>query len=1069
MLTKLTPPKLMRNVLIRQRLFKRLDTAEHEAAIWLAGPAGSGKTSLMVSYLKEKRIPAIWYQIDPGDSDPANFFYYLNQAVTPLLSPPTPPLPLLTPEYAISLETFIAGYVEMLFRRLKPPRWIVLDNFQEISNDAALIQHMAGVIARTPADFKLVLISRHDPPPGMARLRANRVLKTIGGAALTLSLAECRQLNEVLGCDWSERATAEVHRLTRGWMAGLILLSLDAAVDPGSPTPSAGIESSGLFDYFAVEVFKKCDPQTQQFLTQTAVLPQMTAAAAQRLTRMDAEAMIAHLRRRNFFLEQRQLDPPSYQYHPLFRDFLMQMASRTLGQDALKDVMNRGAAILAECGLGSEAVTLFQQAGNVPAMAAFILSQAKSLVAQGRTGTLDRWIDAVPADRLRQHPWLLFWKGVCRMHSQPAAAKAHFIQAYASFESTDDLWGRVFSWSALIQVFLIMRDSLADLDRWIDEGQRLEAMIPADADPDVSGRFAGSLLLALSLRNLGHPDFFRVQALCENLLQRCADKQVLDTLGSLLGMSYLWMGQMHRMGVLLKHAKPMMTHPDAPPVTRVNFLTVSSIFNVMSGDWAKARRTIAQALDLSEQTGVHGYDFVVLAYGAYIGLLTGDRRLVAEYVDRLERLLSPRSMWDTGQYHYIQAGAALLNQNFPQARFHLDEALKIAEYSGTPHPIGLSLILRATTAIVELGDFTKAVETVDRISHVKVAQDTGQVFFLRELLLADCALADQRRTDMVAHLKAAFADAAKNGLMMPLGLSRERLAGLLSEAIRADIETELVTALVQRLQLTPAPDHLVGQAWPWPIKLITLGRFAMVVDDRRLAVSKKTPKKPLELLTVLICQKGRPIDRESVMDQLWPDADGDRAVQNLNTTLHRLRKLLCKDEAVTLENGRLALNQRLCWVDAWHFEAMVEKARSDPSAQNRIDWLSRSIDLYQGAFYGSRGDVEKGIWYAHRLKSLWVDAMLTLSRLYIEKKQVDRSKDLLQQALAVDDSIEPIYQELIGLLHDQGRFSEAQLVLNRCRRVMSDLGLVPTEATRSLFKQRQGQRPAVKTKTKKAP
>ncbi len=358
---------------------------------------------------------------------------------------------------------------------------------------------------------------------------------------------------------------------------------------------------------------------------------------------------------------------------------------------------------------------------------------------------------------------------------------------------------------------------------------------------------------------------------------------------------------------------------------------------------------------------------------------------------------------------------------------------------------------------------------MDRISHVKVAQDTGQVFFLRELLLADCALADQRRTDMVAHLKAAFADAAKNGLMMPLGLSRERLAGLLSEAIRAGIETELVTALVHRLQLRPSPDHLVGQAWPWPIKLITLGRFAMVVDDRRLAVSKKTPKKPLELLTVLICQKGRPIDRESVMDQLWPDADGDRAVQNVNTTLHRLRKLLRKDEAVTLENGRLALNQKLCWVDAWHFEAMVEKARSDPSAQNRIDWLSRSIDLYQGAFYGNRGDVENGIWYAHRLKSLWVDAMLTLSRLYIEKKQVDRSKDLLQQALAVDDSIEPIYQELIGLLHDQGRFSEAQLVFNRCRRVLSDLGLVPTEATRSLFKQRQAQRPAVKTKTKKAP
>ncbi|MGA6927427.1 MAG: hypothetical protein WBY88_17195, partial [Desulfosarcina sp.] len=523
-------------------------------------------------------------------------------------------------------------------------------------------------------------------------------------------------------------------------MAGLILLSLHASFDPESHNRLAEIESTSVFDYFAVEVFKKCDPRTQQFLAQTAVLPQMTAEAAKRLTRMDAQPVIARLQRNNFFLEQRQVDPPSYQYHPLFRKFLLQMASRMLGQDALTDVMNRGASIMAECGLGREAVDLYRQAGNVQSLADFILSQAALLVAQGRTHTLNQWIDAFPANRLHEHPWLLFWKGVCRMHRQSAAAKELFIQAYETFGSVQDLWGRVFSWSALIQVFLIMRDTMADLDRWIDEGQQLEALIPEDAEPDIRGRFAGSFLLALSLRNLGHPHFFRVQALCENLLQRCTDKQVLDILGSLLGMSYLWMGQMNCLGVLLKHAKPMMMHPDAPPVTRVNFLTVSSIFQVMTGNWAGARRTIEQTLELSERTGIHGYDFVVLAYGAYIGLLTGNRRLVKGYVDRLERLLSPRSAWDSGNYHYIVAAAALQNQNFAQARFHLDEAMKIAEYSGTPHPIGLTLILQATTSILERHDFTRAIDILDRISHVHVSQDTGHVFFLRELLLADCAL-----------------------------------------------------------------------------------------------------------------------------------------------------------------------------------------------------------------------------------------------------------------------------------------------------------------------------------------
>ncbi|MGA6926337.1 MAG: hypothetical protein WBY88_11690, partial [Desulfosarcina sp.] len=175
MLTKITPPKLRRKFLIRKRLFDCLDKADHESAIWIAGPAGSGKTSLIVSYLKETRIPAIWYQVDAGDRDPSSFFYYLNQAAAPLLESPKPPLPLLTPEYLMNLDTFIVGYFENLFQRLKSPRWIVLDNFQEIANDSPLVQRIASVIARIPSHFKLVLISRHDPLPSMARLRANQM------------------------------------------------------------------------------------------------------------------------------------------------------------------------------------------------------------------------------------------------------------------------------------------------------------------------------------------------------------------------------------------------------------------------------------------------------------------------------------------------------------------------------------------------------------------------------------------------------------------------------------------------------------------------------------------------------------------------------------------------------------------------------------------------------------------------------------------------------------------------------------------------------------------------------
>ncbi len=1065
MLTKITPPTLKKNVLIRKQLFKRLENADHESAIWLTGPAGSGKTSLVASYLNEKRIPAIWYQIDSGDNDISNFFYYLNQVVAPQLKPKHPPLPLLTPEYLMSIEKFTFQYFEKLYQRLQPPRWIILDNFQEIPNDSPLAQLLSGIISKIPLGFKLVVISRHDSPQSMARLIANQVLKTIGGQELVLSLDECRQLKQTLDCDWSEKAVAEVHRLTNGWMAGLILLSLHASFDPESQNRLGGVQSTSVFDYFAVEVFEKCDTQTQQFLAQTAVLPHMTAEAAQQLTQMDAEAIIAHLQQHNFFLEQRHLEPPSYQYHPLFRDFLMQMASRLFSTDALKKTINLGARIMAEMGDANEAVALYRKARNRQSMAEFIFSQAPSLVGQGRTNTLNRWIDSFPTDRLHEYPWLLFWKGVCQMHIQPATGKELFIQAYEVFVSRDDLLGQVFSWSALIQVFLIMRDTLTDLDRWVLEGQRLETMIPEDSESNISGRFSASYLLALSLRNLGHPDFFRIQKHCEYLIQNCTDKQVLELLGSYLGMSYIWMGQTNRMEVLLKHSKPMLMHPNAPPVVRYNFLVVSSIYSVMVGDWANASQTIEQTLDLAEETGIHVYDFSVLAYGAYIGLLIGDSRLVEQYVNRLECLLSPRSVWDSGQYHYILAAAALLTKDFTKSQFHLNEARKIADYSGTTYSIGNSLILAATFSI-EQNDYPSAMEILDRISHINVSQHTGTIFFLKELVLADCAMAQNRKAEMKAHLKAALSDAAENGIMVPLGISRERLVLLISEAIRADIETDMATEMIHRFRLTPSPADHIGEAWPWPIKIYTLGRFELYLGNERFAISGKTPKKPMELLKLLVCKNGRNINRDVVMDQLWPEADGDRAVQNMNTTLHRLRKMLGQDNSIILEYGQLSLNPELCWVDSWHFKALIEKAKTDQHPEEKMDWLFQAISLYSGLFSGSHDDVELGTWYAQRLKNVWVDAILDLGRYYVKCDRIDQSKDLFQHALTIDDTVEPFYQELIVLLQNQGHLAEAQLVFNRCQSVMSNMGLTLSDATTALFSKLQAERSRSKTKSK---
>jgi hypothetical protein len=102
-LAKLSRPRLHQAV-ARGRLFAVLDNARTLPLVWLAAPPGAGKTTLVATYLQSSELPAIWYQVDPGDADPAAFFYYLGLGAAHGTSRRKPrALPLLTVEYQIGI------------------------------------------------------------------------------------------------------------------------------------------------------------------------------------------------------------------------------------------------------------------------------------------------------------------------------------------------------------------------------------------------------------------------------------------------------------------------------------------------------------------------------------------------------------------------------------------------------------------------------------------------------------------------------------------------------------------------------------------------------------------------------------------------------------------------------------------------------------------------------------------------------------------------------------------------------------------------------------------------------
>lgn len=157
---KLNRPRL-ENVVARTRLFRLLDRARKRPIVWIAAPAGFGKTTLVASYLEARRLKHLWYQIDARDRDPATFFYYLREAVMQCAPRKRATLPLLTPEYLHGLPAFTRHFFELALARLAPPTVLVLDNYQDAPDAAPL---PAG-LSHVPDGVTVMIISRTAPPP----------------------------------------------------------------------------------------------------------------------------------------------------------------------------------------------------------------------------------------------------------------------------------------------------------------------------------------------------------------------------------------------------------------------------------------------------------------------------------------------------------------------------------------------------------------------------------------------------------------------------------------------------------------------------------------------------------------------------------------------------------------------------------------------------------------------------------------------------------------------------------------------------------------------------------------
>ena len=239
---------------------------------------------------------------------------------------------------------------------------------------------------------------------------------------------------------------------------------------------------------------------------------------------------------------------------------------------------------------------------------------------------------------------------------------------------------------------------------------------------------------------------------------------------------------------------------------------------------------------------------------------------------------------------------------------------------------------------------------------------------------------------------------------------------------------------------------------PTPIRISALGGFDLTIDGVTFASGAKPQRRPLDLLKVLLVSNGT-VGAAELADKLWPDSDGDTARNSLQVAVHRLRRLLGRDQAVVVQDRKVCLAHELCAVDLWTFERDAQHLMyAFPEAASFTEKTVECLRLYRGHLFAHEADQAWMLAPRERLRRLWLGLVRRLGDRYEKRGECDRACELYQRAVDLDPLAEEVYRRLMRCQQRAGESVEAMHTYRRCReQLVTVLGVGPSAETERLY------------------
>jgi LuxR family maltose regulon positive regulatory protein len=543
-------------MVLRPRLFERLDAGLHCKLTVIAAPAGFGKTTLLSAWraASGNDMPFAWVSLDTGDNDPPLFWSYVLTAIDAIVpgagssallllqSPQPPPISQI-------LTSMLNAFTALSADNPECNVALVLEDYHVITTPP-IHEALTWLLDSLPSQLHLVILTREDPALPLARLRARGDLTEIHADDLRFTPDEVAAfLNEMMGLALTSDDLAALEVRTEGWIAGLQLaaLALRDNRDRAGFIRNFSGNNRYIVDYLAAEVFERQPARVQNFLLHTSILDRMCGSLCDAvLARVEPgkqhaghkvvtyslltepamlgptvsgpsdparpgdtsndtsnQEMLEELERANLFVMPLDEERRWYRYHHLFADVLRQRLTRSASSAAISALHERASVWYEGEGLVTEVVQHALMMTDASRAAQLIERHGLVAIVGGRVQTAMGWLNRLPEEVLLAHPRLCIYYALALLFTNnlPAAeARLEDAERCIKPDTPSAEVQSIQGYSAAIRANIALYTG--DLAGCVAYGEQVLRLLP-DTEAHVIARTTARLHVARTFRVTG--------------------------------------------------------------------------------------------------------------------------------------------------------------------------------------------------------------------------------------------------------------------------------------------------------------------------------------------------------------------------------------------------------------------------------------------------------------------------------------------------------------------------------------------------------------------------------------